>query len=273
MIERPCSPARAFRPWHDLLGEMTAAWARGERPLAEDFLARHPRLRGPSGGRRRPDLRGSLPSRAVRRKREPGGPACGRFPQWRAQLEVLLDCQRLFESEGAGAVSRRPASRTASFACWRSWARRRRRSCLPGRAALAGRPAGRLETHAAHRPRAPSAGPLAAHAHRPALLRPGRSGAQVSAPCACPTLAGPACRAFWLSWSSAPPTADGKGPARRSRPSCKSSPCSIAVDSVRGSARQLLERASLCPGDLLDRHLSGERPALRRTSTAWCIWT
>lgn len=74
---------------------MVAAWRRGERPLVEDFLASHP------------DLGDEAVIRLVYEEfclRQEAGLAVDpaefvrRFPQWRDELEVLLDCHRLMES-------------------------------------------------------------------------------------------------------------------------------------------------------------------------------
>ena len=77
---------------------MVAAWQRGERPLAEKFLA---------------SLAESGDEAAIRLiyeevclRQEAGlevDPAeiLGRFPRWQAELEVLLDCHRLFQMHPA----------------------------------------------------------------------------------------------------------------------------------------------------------------------------
>ena len=81
-----------------LVDEMTAAWARGERPLAEDFLARHRELQD------NPQAAADLVYEEVCLREQYGEDVSTealllRFPQWCAQLEVLLDCQRLFEPD------------------------------------------------------------------------------------------------------------------------------------------------------------------------------
>ena len=76
--------------------EMVAAWRRGERPLAEEFLARHPELGAEAAIR--------LIYEEVSLRHEVGLPvdpaeiAC-RFPQWHQELDVLLDFQQLMESK------------------------------------------------------------------------------------------------------------------------------------------------------------------------------
>lgn len=82
-----------------IAAEMALAWEHGPGPAAEVFLARHP---GSSG----------LPVVAARVVYEEyclreglGRPAgtsefLERFPQWRAELEVLIDCHRLVSPRG-----------------------------------------------------------------------------------------------------------------------------------------------------------------------------
>jgi serine/threonine protein kinase/Tfp pilus assembly protein PilF len=79
-----------------LIHDMIAAWARGERPLAEDFLAQHPGLSDD------PTAVADLIYEEVCLREQYGesistAALLRRFPQWRAQLAALLDCQRLFE--------------------------------------------------------------------------------------------------------------------------------------------------------------------------------
>jgi len=76
--------------------EMVAAWRRGERPVAEEFLARHPELGEEAAIR--------LVYEEVSLRHEAGlavdpEEIVRRFPRWRQELEVLLDFQRLMESE------------------------------------------------------------------------------------------------------------------------------------------------------------------------------
>jgi serine/threonine protein kinase/tetratricopeptide (TPR) repeat protein len=80
---------------------MVAAWRRGERLLVEDVLARHPEL-GDDGAIR-------LIYEEFCLRQEAGDPVdpdeiARRFPQWRDELAVLLDCQRLMESAPARVV-------------------------------------------------------------------------------------------------------------------------------------------------------------------------
>src|SRR5436305_11843887 len=78
----------------DLAAEMTRRWQQGERPVAEDFLARHPHLWD------HPEAAADLIYEEIC-LREEFGPdpsvelVIDRFPQWRPQLELLFDCQKL----------------------------------------------------------------------------------------------------------------------------------------------------------------------------------
>jgi serine/threonine protein kinase/tetratricopeptide (TPR) repeat protein len=86
--------------------EMVAAWRRGERPLAEEFLARHPELGEDAAIR--------LIYEEVSLRHEAGlavDPAeiIGRFPRWRRELEALLDFQRLIEAKPPASAPAFPA--------------------------------------------------------------------------------------------------------------------------------------------------------------------
>jgi serine/threonine protein kinase/tetratricopeptide (TPR) repeat protein len=77
-----------------LVGEMIHRWRQGERPLAEDLLARHPELYA------HPEAAADLIYEELCLRQEYGASVpveevLRRFPQWRPQLEVLFDCQRL----------------------------------------------------------------------------------------------------------------------------------------------------------------------------------
>jgi serine/threonine protein kinase/Flp pilus assembly protein TadD len=76
--------------------EMVAAWRRGERPVAEEFLARHPELSEDAAIR--------LIYEEVCLRHESGMPVtpdeiARRFPQWRQQLEALVDFHQLIEAK------------------------------------------------------------------------------------------------------------------------------------------------------------------------------
>jgi hypothetical protein len=104
-----------------LAEEMALAWQQGERPRAEDYLARHPELN------RCPAAAAQLIYEEVCLREQDGEDhatteVLRRFPQWRDELEVLLECHRLFRSEAAPPSSPLPARRWESCACWASWA-------------------------------------------------------------------------------------------------------------------------------------------------------
>jgi serine/threonine protein kinase/Tfp pilus assembly protein PilF len=80
---------------------MVAAWRRGERPTAEQFLARHPELGTEAA------LRLIYEEFCLRQEMAlEADPAelVGRFPQWKAELEVLLDCHLLMQPALAAAA-------------------------------------------------------------------------------------------------------------------------------------------------------------------------
>src|SRR5262249_932873 len=99
----PAELARLF-PWSQetdplvagLVEEMVSCWQRGERPLVEDFLARHPELAT------QPEAAVELIYEELCLRREFGlqlrsVEMLARFPQWRPQLEALPECPRLLE--------------------------------------------------------------------------------------------------------------------------------------------------------------------------------
>jgi serine/threonine protein kinase/tetratricopeptide (TPR) repeat protein len=89
-LTREAAEALAAR----LVGEMIERWRRGERPLAEEFLARHPGL----GEHPEPAADLVYEELCLRQEHGPEVPleqVLPRFPQWRPQLEVLFDLQRL----------------------------------------------------------------------------------------------------------------------------------------------------------------------------------
>jgi serine/threonine protein kinase len=86
-----------------LVEELVAAWGRGERPRAEAFLARYPGLCD------QPEAAIRLIYEEVCLRQDEGEEATlselvRRFPRWRTELAVLLDCDRL-----VGAGPRPPA--------------------------------------------------------------------------------------------------------------------------------------------------------------------
>jgi eukaryotic-like serine/threonine-protein kinase len=82
----------------ELVDEMVAAWRRGEPIPTEVFLDRYPELSTESALR--------LIHEEVCLRQEAGlkvvtTEVVNRFPRWRAQLELLLDCQRLMQPKPA----------------------------------------------------------------------------------------------------------------------------------------------------------------------------
>jgi serine/threonine protein kinase/Flp pilus assembly protein TadD len=78
----------------ELVGEMIRRWRQSERPLPEEFLARHPVLW------EHPEAAADLIYEELCLRQEHGADVpveqvLRRFPQWRPQLEVLFDCQRI----------------------------------------------------------------------------------------------------------------------------------------------------------------------------------
>src|SRR5262245_60481534 len=91
-------PGRGRHPpvVQSLIAEMGRRWQAGERPLVEDFLARHPWLSDA------PDAALDLIYEEWTLRQRHGAPAepaalLARFPRWRAALAMLLDCHRLLE--------------------------------------------------------------------------------------------------------------------------------------------------------------------------------
>src|SRR5713226_6839675 len=90
----PLTEAEAETLAAGLVAEMIQRWRRGERLVAEDFLRRHPELWEHAAAAAeliyeefclRQEYGAEVPVEEVLR----------RFPQWRPQLEVLFDFQRL----------------------------------------------------------------------------------------------------------------------------------------------------------------------------------
>jgi serine/threonine protein kinase len=97
-----------------LAAEMGAAWRRGRRPRAEEFLTRHAELSAC------PEAAVQLVYEEVCLRQEFGpaataGEILGRFPQWRAELEVLLDCHRLLHAAAAPPDFPRAGDRFGDF--------------------------------------------------------------------------------------------------------------------------------------------------------------
>jgi len=101
----PAAPLPAAAPAEDplvaeLAEEMGRRWRQGDHVLTEAFLERRPELR-----RRPADALGLIYEEVCLRQQH-GLPVvveelCGRFPQWGAQLELMLECHELFEAPAA----------------------------------------------------------------------------------------------------------------------------------------------------------------------------
>jgi serine/threonine protein kinase/Tfp pilus assembly protein PilF len=74
--------------------DMVAAWRKGERRVAEDYLHRHPELSDEAA------IRLIYEEYCLRQEAglDPDPlEIAGRFPQWQAELELLFDCHRMLE--------------------------------------------------------------------------------------------------------------------------------------------------------------------------------
>jgi len=93
------NPSEAANPLEAIaLAEMMAAWQSGERPGAETWIQRDPQIAA------QPEVAVRLIYEEVCLREEQGEPIdsqeyYSRFPQWRDQLQVLLNCHRFVESE------------------------------------------------------------------------------------------------------------------------------------------------------------------------------
>src|SRR5262245_56160183 len=73
---------------------MAAAWRRGERVPAEDYLERHPELLDPPEGALRL-IYEEVCQRQERGEEVAAGELLVRFPRWAGELAVMLDCHQL----------------------------------------------------------------------------------------------------------------------------------------------------------------------------------
>ena len=88
---------------------MASAWQRGERPVAEEVISRHPKLAA------RPEAAVRLIYEEMILRREHGEGAdesamLARYPRWRAELAMLLACDRLVEPDDLATL---PAGKAA----------------------------------------------------------------------------------------------------------------------------------------------------------------
>jgi serine/threonine protein kinase/Flp pilus assembly protein TadD len=92
------APDRHHPAVRSLIAEMGRRWQAGERPLVEEFLARHPWLSDT------PDAALELIYEELTLRQRYGAPAepaalLERFPLWRDALAVLQDCHQLLEGD------------------------------------------------------------------------------------------------------------------------------------------------------------------------------
>jgi serine/threonine protein kinase/Flp pilus assembly protein TadD len=91
---------------------MASAWHRGERPVAEEVLSRHPEVAGC------PEAAVRLIYEEILLRREHGetpdeSETLDRFPRWRAELAILLACDRLVEPGDLATSSSKPKAQPA----------------------------------------------------------------------------------------------------------------------------------------------------------------
>ena len=136
------TPIPAFDPPSSIaskqVDEMVAAWRRGERPLAEDFLARHPDLDDEAA------IRLIFEEFCLRQEFDVAvDPAefGRRFPDLSPELELLLDCQRMMDPASNPAALPEVGDDLAGFRLLAELGRGMHgRVFLASQLALAGRP-------------------------------------------------------------------------------------------------------------------------------------
>src|SRR5687768_16576430 len=100
-VEEAPSLAKAEVLSAQVLGEMSQAWRRGERPTAADYVRQHPQL----GEHRDVVLRLVCEELCLRRElgvQIDSAALADQFPQWRHEIDALLACQELIEAETPG---------------------------------------------------------------------------------------------------------------------------------------------------------------------------
>jgi serine/threonine protein kinase/Flp pilus assembly protein TadD len=96
MAQRPVDPLE--RQEEETLREMVASWRCGQKTPAEEWLARNPEIGGdPQRAARL--IYEEICLRQAQGETVESGEIYRRFPQWRSELEVLIDCHRLLQSE------------------------------------------------------------------------------------------------------------------------------------------------------------------------------
>ena len=113
-IDRPAEAEPAESLAERLAEEMAAAWRRGDRPRAEEYLALHPEMADRPGGAVR------LIYEEVCLGQEHGqevplADLASRFPRWKDELELLLDCHQLLDSPPAAPHFPRVGERMGDF--------------------------------------------------------------------------------------------------------------------------------------------------------------
>jgi serine/threonine protein kinase/tetratricopeptide (TPR) repeat protein len=123
-----------------LAADMAERWRQGERPLAEDYLARHPGLA------QKPESAIDLiyEELCLRQEHTAGITAselCHRFPQWQSQLAVLLTCHEALQADLAPPAFPEPGEKLGDFELLSELGRgARSRVYLATQASLAERP-------------------------------------------------------------------------------------------------------------------------------------
>lgn len=97
-----------------LADDLAERWSQGERPATEEYLQRNSQLA------ERPDLALELVCEEIYQRRLAGLTANAsqwveRFPQWRSQIEMLLACDALLESESPEPRFPRPNEKFGDF--------------------------------------------------------------------------------------------------------------------------------------------------------------
>ncbi len=163
---------------------MVAAWRRGENPAAEAFLERHPELSAESALR--------LIHEEVCLRQEAGlevvpAEVARRFPKWRAELELLVDCQRLLRLQPAAGTFPKVGDVLGGFRLVAELGRGASGRVFLALAELPGRSAGHPEGDGLQPGGTSDAGALAAHEHRSSLFRGAAAVAQPARSSACRT--------------------------------------------------------------------------------------
>ena len=140
VVDRPDDADPVESLAEQLAEEMAAAWRRGERIHAEAYLATHPELAD------RPGVAVRLVYEEVCLRQEQGqevllAELARRFPRWKDQLDLLLDCHHLLASRPAAPLFPQAGERMGDFLLLAELGRGARgRVFLAAQPALAERP-------------------------------------------------------------------------------------------------------------------------------------